>query len=103
MDRADAYIATARDPAFDWRAPAASLADLHLALRVGWGMSAVVQVATAISDGTFPGRQLDWGAWIACVTKAQARAHLEAHHWPVPPELDALPDDEPYYLVAFES
>jgi hypothetical protein len=103
MDQADAYLAIARDPAFDWRAPTAGLADLQLLVRVAWGMTSVVQVAQAISSGTFPGRQLDWGAWIACVTKAQARTHLEAHRWPVSPEFDALPDDEPYYLVAFES
>lgn len=103
MDRGDAYVAIARNPAFDWRDPAASLSDLDLAIRFGWGMTSVVQVAQAIRPDKFPGRQLDWGAWIACVTKAQARRFMDEHGWPIPSEFEALPDDVPYYLVGVES
>lgn len=103
MDEYDVHIATAPDPAFDWRDENVTVADLRKEVRLGGTPDAVLDVRRAIDDGTFPGRRLDWATSIACVTKAQARRFVERQRWTVTPIFEALPDDEPYYLIVTDT
>jgi len=98
MEELSVDIASARNAAFDWQTAAAER-DLQRHVRIGTGMNAVLAVYGAIERGVFPGRKLAWPTTIACVTKAQARRFMEKYRWEITPEFEALPEDEPYYLV----
>lgn len=99
MEELSVDIASASDAAFDWQAEFAAVRDLQRHIRVATGMEAVIAVYHAIEQGVFPGRKLNWPTTIACVTKAQARRFMQQNDWPLTPGFDALPEDEPYYLV----
>jgi hypothetical protein len=92
-------LATARDPAFDWQADHATARDLRSHMRLATGMNAVIAVYRAIDEGVLPGCKLSWPTTIACATKEQARRFMQKNKWTVAPEFEALPEDEPYYLV----
>ena len=98
MEELSVDIASARNPAFDWQTAAAE-GGLERHVRLRTGMNAVVAVYSAIERGVLPGRKLAWPTTIACITKAQARRFMETNHWEITPEFEALPEDEPYYLV----
>lgn len=99
MEELSVDVASARDAAFDWQAEGAAVRDLDRHVRIGTGMRAVIAVYRAIEQGAFPGRKLGWPTTIACVTKAQAVRFMQQNGWAVTPELEALPEDEPYYFV----
>lgn len=99
MEELSVDLASARDASFDWRAEGAAARDLERHVRLATGMRAVLAVYAAIEDGVFSGRKLGWPTTIACVTKAQALRFVERNGWAAAPEVEALPEDEPYYLV----
>lgn len=99
MEELSVDIASARDAAFDWQAPGASIRDLQIHTRIATGMNAVLAVYDAIERGAWPGRKLGWPTTIACATKAQASRLMEQSGWPISPAFEALPDGEPYYVV----
>jgi hypothetical protein len=97
-------LASARNAAFDWHADHATARELQSHMRLATGMNAVIAVYRAIDEGVLPGRKLSWPTTIACATKEQARRFMQKQSWPVTPEFEALPGDEPYYfLVTDES
>jgi hypothetical protein len=86
----DVYVGIPKEADFDWEASSAGLEHLDL----------VVQLGSEL--GRLRGRQLDWGAWIAPVSKAEILGFAGKHGWGTPAKLDALHSAGSYYLVGFE-
>lgn len=104
MTSYDGYVATPKDPNFDWRAgDGATLQDLELTVHAASGLEAMLALMRAIEDGRLEGRQLDWGAWIAPIEAGRLEVVMTDLGWPVTPDLDQLDASRSWYLVAVET
>ena len=103
MTTYEVWVGTPKDPTFDWRAEGVGLENLVLNVRLAWGLKAMLAAVRAIDGGRVPGRQVDWGAWIAPIKLARLDELLTEFGWPRPDELGRLDPAAAHYLVAVES
>ena len=124
----DVIVCRATDPSFSfetagegWERQTETLVKLASGSLLGF--------PSAIGEGKIRGKQLDWGAWIVPMTKAEivesfdvtsprgmdpavyrpflrGQSDEEIRHtmgWDLPQQFAKLRDDEQYYVIAFES
>ena len=96
--RYEVFVTRLTRPDLDWHALA--LTDLERWTPLAQGLEPMLVVVGAIDSGRLPGRQVDWGAWLGPVSRADIEALCAEEEWPVP---DGLDGDGPYVLVAMET
>ncbi len=104
MTTYEIYVATPKDPTFDWHAgKGGRLEDLLLSVHVASGLQAMLAVLRAIDEGRLVGRKLDWGAWIGPVDVGLLEELMAGFGLPRTPEVEGLDPSRTYYLVAVET